>query len=473
LCFALGVAVFGWENHRAWMSKFATAGEWTWFGYNGSLYGMFSRSLTDNPLFVPVLAAPPGTVRVLWLIVAAPIGLATLAAAVRVGVDRAFALLLVGAILLSPLGWSYYFCLAVAPTAAVVLKWRDGPGASPWSKRLLAGGVALMLWPLLPSGLIPFDLGQPNPAATLLIANLCSYSLLAVWIALLVDAVRARRLQAPWTNPRPGLAQERTVTFPLPRLALEDQRVSVVMPVFNETDTVRLICDWLRANLGGRLMEIIVVQSPRSGEESQAVCRALADEDGRIRVYQQENNPGVGHAFREGYARARGNVVLSMDSDNEMELAAIPRMLACLAEGNHGLVVGSRWLKGGGFVGYSGFKRWLNWGFQQLFRLLFNTRLHDLTYGFKALRSEVVHGIAWEAQLHEIGCETTLKPVYLGVRVGEVPSTWTARTQGRSSNNFWRNFRYVATALRILWHGAPLAQPERPAAAEPQHAHMA
>ena len=48
-------------------------------------------------------------------------------------------------------------------------------------------------------------------------------------------------------------------------------------------------------------------------------------------------------------------------------------------------------LKGGGFVGYSRFKRVLNWGFQQLFRLLFATRLSDLTYGFKVFRAEVVH----------------------------------------------------------------------------------
>ena len=44
-----------------------------------------------------------------------------------------------------------------------------------------------------------------------------------------------------------------------------------------------------------------------------------------------------------------------------------------------------------------------------------------------------------------------------GFAVGEVPSIWTARTQGRSTNNFWRNFRYVHTALRVLWHGVPVS----------------
>ena len=130
-----------------------------------------------------------------------------------------------------------------------------------------------------------------------------------------------------------------------------DYRISVVLPVFSETDTVRLIADWLRQNLGERLLEIIIIVSPRSSAESRAVCDKLAAEDERIRVFVQQNNPGVGHAFREGYARVRGNVVLSMDSDNEMELTAIPRMLDKLAKGNHGLVVGARWLPGGGFVG--------------------------------------------------------------------------------------------------------------------------
>jgi dolichol-phosphate mannosyltransferase len=258
----------------------------------------------------------------------------------------------------------------------------------------------------------------------------------------------------------------------MPPLAGDAFRISAVLPVFSETGTVRLIADWLRQHLGDRLLEIIIVVSPRSSAASRAVCDGLAAEDERIRVYVQQQNPGVGHAFREGYARVRGNVVLSMDSDNEMELAAVPRMLARLAEGGHGLVVGARWLPGGGFVGYSRPKRVLNWGFQQLFRWLFGTRLHDLTYGFKVLRAEVAHGIVWEASLHEIGCETTLKPVRLGVSVGEVPSTWTARAQGRSTNNFWRNFRYVAMAWRILVHGVRLTGDGQraPAASVPGHA---
>ena len=249
---------------------------------------------------------------------------------------------------------------------------------------------------------------------------------------------------------------------------MDDLRISVVLPVYSETRTVRQIVDWLGTHLGARLLEVIIVISPRSSADSQAVCSDLAREDQRVRVFEQRENPGVGRAFREGYARVRGNVVLSMDSDGEMEIETIPRMIAEMARSNVGLVVASRWLPGGGFVGYSPTKRWLNWGFQQLFRALFRTRLHDLTYGFKLMRAELVRNIAWEATLHEIGCETTLKPIRLGVPVAEVPTTWRARAEGRSSNNFLRNFRYVGMALSILLQGVSNSSFEaRPETTEP------
>jgi hypothetical protein len=239
-------------------------------------------------------------------------------------------------------------------------------------------------------------------------------------------------------------------------LAPADYRLSVVLPVYCETDTVRQIAHWLLRNLDELLAEIVIVVSPRSQPASRAVCEELSREDGRIRVLVQTNNPGLGHAVRQGLERTTGNLVLMMDSDGEMEIETVPVMLAEMANGHHGLVVASRWSKGGGFRGYSKVKYCLNWAFQQLFRTLFWTPVRDLTYGFKLMRGELARGIVWEGTLHEIACETTLKPIRLGVSTGQVPTHWTARTQGVSKNTFWRNFRYVATALRILVGGVNL-----------------
>jgi dolichol-phosphate mannosyltransferase len=239
-------------------------------------------------------------------------------------------------------------------------------------------------------------------------------------------------------------------------LASSDFRISVVLPVYSETETLRAIVTWLRETLQTQLDEITIVLSPNSQDASRRVCEALVHDDSRIRLHTQEVNPGLGNAVREGLSRTRGNVVLLMDSDGEMEIETVLHMLAEMATGRWGMVVASRWMPGGGFSGYSRLKYRLNWLFQQCFRLLFWTPLSDLTYGFKLMRGELARGIVWEGTLHEIACETTLKPIRLGVPVTQVPSQWTARTQGASKNTFFRNFRYLAMALTILIRGAAL-----------------
>jgi dolichol-phosphate mannosyltransferase len=244
-------------------------------------------------------------------------------------------------------------------------------------------------------------------------------------------------------------------TSPLFRpIAPEDYRISVVLPVYSETDSVRAVVGQLKEDLGPRLHEVLIVISPRSQPASRAVCDALATEDPRVRVHVQRQNPGLGYAVREGYELASGNLVLNIDSDGEMEIETVARLVEAMAANDRDMVIASRWLPGGGFSGYDPIKKVLNWGFQQLFRAAYRTRLHDLTFGYKLMRAELARGIAWEGTLHEIACETTLKPIRLGASVGEVPTRWTARTQGATKNTFLRNFRYVATALKVLVRGA-------------------
>jgi glycosyltransferase involved in cell wall biosynthesis len=227
--------------------------------------------------------------------------------------------------------------------------------------------------------------------------------------------------------------------------------ISVVLPVYSETESVRTIVEWLATHLGPRLLEVIIVLAPASTEQSRLVCQDLADRDGRVRIHIQQCNPGLGHAVREGIAKTRGSHVLLMDSDGEMENDTIMGLLGQMIEGNYGLVVASRWARGGGFIGYSRAKLVCNWCFQQLFRLLYWTNTHDLTYGFKLLSGELARSIEWQGTFHEIACETTLRPIKLGASVAEVPSRWTARRQGSSKNSIVGNLRYLWMAVHVLF----------------------
>ncbi len=508
LCYAVGLLVFGWANHVSWRNRLAIAEGWAWLPMNAGLMGMLTRTFTESVWYVPLVALPTAAAWLLWVVVGGVIGLFTLWATGRgdnpAEVDQDYALLLVASVLLCPLGWIYYLWLALPPLIALLARvgqeaagrqpsgqpepegsrpaastgqgeaagrqpsgepepegWRPAASSqkrAAWPRWMVAILLITACWPVIGTRLFQPDyigvrrrpsmppLGQgwlvhPAALATATVGSIYFWGLFALWFGL-VRSHCARR------------AEHRAAV--LPPLDPADYRVSVLTPVFSETETVRQIVAWLHQELGPRLEEIIIVQSPRSSEASRTVCRELVVEYPQVRLHVQQQNPGLGRAVREGFELAHGNVVLMIDSDGEMEIDTVPRLLAEMERGGHGLVAASRWLPGGGFSGYSGPKYYLNWGFQQVFRWLFWTRLTDLTYGFKLLRAELVKGIAWEGTLHEIACETTLKPIRLGVSVGEVPSKWTARTQGVSKNTFWRNFRYVRLAWSILTVGVTL-----------------
>ena len=463
LCFAAGVLVFGWGNHLSWHGRLTDSQGWAWLPMNASLTGMLSRTFTTSVWYVPLTVLSDRTVWWLWAGVGGVLGLVTLRATnggdSAEGVDQDFCLLLVASVWFCPLGWIYYLWLALPP--AVGLLWRDWPlraGSSRRQRWLTWVMVVSFLWsPILTRLFQPEFLGTrrgrwlpplgegwpfpPQAIATFFIGNVYFWGVFAAWVWLTERGFSFRK------KPRPSFTPH------LAPLAAADYRISVVMPVFSETDTVRQIAEWLMRELGESLCEIIIVQSPRSSERCRDVCCGLVEDYPQVRLHTQRNNPGLGWAVREGFALAQGNLVLMIDSDGEMEIETVPRLVAEMARGGHALVAASRWSPGGGFTGYSRVKYYLNWCFQQLFRTLFGTRLHDLTYGFKLLRAELVRGLDWEGTLHEIACETTLKPVRLGVSVAEVPSRWTARTQGSSKNTFWRNFRYVRLAAAILFRG--------------------
>lgn len=244
-------------------------------------------------------------------------------------------------------------------------------------------------------------------------------------------------------------------------------KISVVTPVFDETDSVVETCRGLKELFGSELLEILIVISPRSSPASFAACLNQSRQAPKIvKVVLQKGPRGIGTPYREGISYARGTHILCIDSDGEMELASAGKMRDLMrARPELVLAVAARWAPGGGFTGYDKVKLPLNWGYQQLFRWAFWTRLHDLTYGYKMFRADIAQRLPFSGVRHEFACEGTLLPVRMKLPVAEVPSRWTKRKAGVSKNLFVDNFRYVRMAWRILWSHPALL--DRPVLAEP------
>jgi len=227
------------------------------------------------------------------------------------------------------------------------------------------------------------------------------------------------------------------------------QSVSVVVTVFDETysinETVKKLINCDR----GYIKEIMLLIHPKSPKRTLQICKELSENHEFVIVQVQEVTPGVGWAVREGMEAAKGDFIALLSSDLETEPEALDRMITKIEETDCDLVIGNRWLKGGGFHNYNKLKLILNWLFQHIFRIIYFTKLGDLTYGCKVLKRDLVKKIDWESTLHEIFIETTIKPLKIGCKADQVPTVWIARTEGESNNTFLRNFRYVGLALKV------------------------
>jgi len=222
-------------------------------------------------------------------------------------------------------------------------------------------------------------------------------------------------------------------------------RLSVVLPVYNEKENLLTVVNGLFTNIGDVLKEIIIVDD--SNDESAInLIQELESESNRIKVIRRPYPKGLGTAIREGFARASGNYVLTIDSDMEMLPEEVPRMLAKLKNTGCDVVVGSRFTEGSVLEGYSKFKYFYNRAFNKIFRCLLGTQISDLTFGFKILRDDIVTRVNWESEKHGIAGETTMKPIALGFAVEEVPVSWIRRKHGKSK------FR-LSYHLEYLWVG--------------------
>ena len=223
-------------------------------------------------------------------------------------------------------------------------------------------------------------------------------------------------------------------------------KVSILLPVIDETTSLRKTVEILLAENRESIQEILIVVCKKTTPEAMAVCEELARTSALIQVRSQQR-PFLGGAMRDGFDWATGTHVLMMASDLETDPSTVKDLIAKAKEG-YDIVTATRWTQKGGFSGYNPLKFVLNWAFQRMFRILYGTSLSDLTYGFRIFKSHWVKNIEWEELRHPFLLETVLKPLRLGATIVEIPTVWRTRTEGMSHNTFLQNFVYFRIALK-------------------------
>ena len=224
-------------------------------------------------------------------------------------------------------------------------------------------------------------------------------------------------------------------------------QVSVILPVIDETTSLRKTLEILLAENPNEIHEVLIVVCQKTTEAAMDVARKLAQEHPGLIQIRPQIRPFLGGAMQDAFEWATGSHVVMMASDLETDPGKVKDLIAKSKDG-YDIVTATRWQAQDGFRGYNAVKRVLNWIFQKAFSVLYGASLSDLTYGFRIFKIEWVKTIAWEELRHPLLLETILKPLRLGARAVEIPCVWQARTEGASHNNFLTNFLYFRIAVK-------------------------
>ena len=221
--------------------------------------------------------------------------------------------------------------------------------------------------------------------------------------------------------------------------------LSVVIPVFNERDTIRQIVDRVRAQ---QLHTEIIIVDDFSTDGTRDVLLELAQESD-VEVLMHGYNQGKGAALRTGFAMAHGDVVLIQDADLEYDPSDYAKLLAPIEQGQASVVYGSRFLENA-HQDPSRVHRFGNWLLTQASNLFTGQRLTDMETCYKMFRREALASIKIEQNRFGFEPEITGKLSRLGYPIVEVPIAYNARgyEEGKkigirdAINAFWCIVRY-------------------------------
>lgn len=230
--------------------------------------------------------------------------------------------------------------------------------------------------------------------------------------------------------------------------------VSIIVPVYNEADSLPKLVDAIRDSLDGVEHEVIVVDDD-STDGSGELAEQLARERGNIRVVHRGNKLGVASAIAEGIKVARGDVIGTINADMQHPPQLLPVMLQQLD--GHGVVIGSRHVAGG-HNNETPWRRFVSSVARTIARVLLpRTRsVRDQMSGFFLFKREVIAGIevlpASSPKNISIGFKFLLGLLVKGSyeSVVEVPYTFERRKAGKSKFALSDRFAYLRYVLYLM-----------------------
>jgi dolichol-phosphate mannosyltransferase len=210
-------------------------------------------------------------------------------------------------------------------------------------------------------------------------------------------------------------------------------KIAVIIPTYNERENLELIISRIRASVPGA--DILVVDD-NSPDGTGDIADDIALADTRIHVSHRSAKSGLGSTYLAGFSWAlkRGyGVMVEMDADGSHDPAELPMLVAALGDAD--LVLGSRWACGGTVLNWPKSREFLSRAGNAYARIMLGISTRDATGGYRAYRAETLRAIdldAVESQGYCFQIDLVRRALRAGLKITEVPITFTERTRGCS-----------------------------------------
>lgn len=230
-------------------------------------------------------------------------------------------------------------------------------------------------------------------------------------------------------------------------MATKFNKISVVIPVFNEAQTIEKVLELIEGVNVGMEKEVIIVDDC-STDGTRDLLRRL---EGKYKIYYQSKNTGKGAAVKRGFQEAAGDIVLIQDADMEYNPQEYLNLIKPIVDGKADVVYGSRFLRSDitrqnkviyrrGYF----FSRVLNW----LSNVLSGVRLTDIYTCYKVFSGDAVDQIGPRIKSMRFGVdpELTAMTAKFNFRITEVPISYVGRTYEEGKKITWKD------GLAAIWH---------------------
>ena len=213
-------------------------------------------------------------------------------------------------------------------------------------------------------------------------------------------------------------------------------KLSIIIPVYNEEQTIGDVIDRVyAADVGALEKEVIVANDGSEDGTAPAIDASRWRSDGRLRIFENAINLGKGAAIRLGLRYAQGDIVLIQDADLELDPGEYPRLLAPILSGAADVVYGSRFL--GKNPGISRSTRLANRFLTTVTNVLYGSQLTDMETGYKLFRREVLSGLRLRCVGFDFEPEVTARLLLAGRRIHEVAIEYRPRRPDEGKKIRW------------------------------------